>query len=126
MGIRPYHNAIVAAAGYWRSAVAESGGVDSGKLDVFAETLSAALARIYDSAEGIILICSEMSGDQRLGGMTVKKSRTSSYLLYALKKAKLPATALPPDIVMAISISEVKACRYIPGEAARPQFLWRK
>ena len=112
------HPAIEAAVSYWCGTI--SAVAEPEKLEKFKVALSVALAKIYDSSEGIIEIFSTVPNKTPYTDYE-KAGRPSKILINSMKKAKLPLELLPQNVRVELSTSVVTS--FADGTL---QTLWKE
>ena len=113
------HPAIQAAVSYWCDEMPDT--IESEKLEIFRESLSLSLAKLYDSKEGIIEIHSKVP-DKKYYTAFEKPNKPSQILIEAAKKSKLKPELIPQEIVVTLSTTIVEA--YKSNELIK--ILWKK
>ena len=107
------HPAIQATVEFWCGEIAKSASAE--KLEIFRETLSLELAKLYDSAEGIIEVHAKVPNLKRYT-IFEKPNQPSGVLQRALKKAKLKPLILTVGTAVQLSTTVVKVLRRDDGE----------
>jgi len=120
------HPAIQAAVEFWCENLGESASRE--KVEIFREALSLELAKLYDSAEGIIEVHAKVPNLKRYT-LFEKPNRPSGVLQAALKKAKLKPVVLPSGAALSLSTTVVKVyLREGDSDDSMPteRIIWRK
>jgi len=105
MDKKVYPPAIEAAVNCWCNELADS--VATEKLEIFRETLSELIYKVFDMPEGVIEVYSKVPNKAAYVSFG-KPNKPSKILLEAMKKAKIKPRLLQSEISMVISTSKVE------------------
>jgi len=122
------HPAIEAAVSFWCNEICQINEIPVEQLVIFESSLLTAISKVYNSAEGVVVVHSVVSEDVP-GSFCKELGKPSGIIRNALKKSRLRAELLPREVVMTIGVHEIKVYRYASANSidskVLPQVLWR-